>query len=48
MAQWVLPDGYSADWEARWVAAISMPRWALTLAMLVMVAGAIWALADDT
>ena len=48
MAQWVLPGGYSADWEARWVAAVSMPRWALTLGMVVVVAGAIWALADET
>ena len=47
MAQWALPDGYSADWEARWVAAVSMPRWALTMVTVVMVAGAIWALADD-
>lgn len=47
IAQWALPDGYSADWEARWVAAVAMPRWALTLLMLATVAGAIWALADD-
>lgn len=47
MAQWALPDGYSADWEARWVAAVAMPRWALLLVLLAAVAGAVWALADD-
>ncbi len=48
MAQWALPDGYSADWEARWVAAVAMPKTALLLIVLATVAGAIWALADDS
>lgn len=47
MAQWALPDGYSADWEARWVAAVAMPKWALLLVLLATAVGAVWALADD-
>jgi len=47
VAQWALPDGFTADYQARWVAAVSAPRWALTLVVLFMVAAAIWALADD-
>lgn len=48
IAQWALPDGYGADSEAAWVAAVAAPRAALTLVVLFMVAGSIWALADET
>lgn len=47
VAQWALPSGYTADWQARWVAAVSIPKWALLLVVLATVAAAIWALADD-
>lgn len=48
MAQWVLPDGYTADWQARWVAVVAIPKTALMAVMLVMAAAAVWALADDS
>ena len=48
MAQWVLPSGYTADWQVRWVAAVSMPWWALAFVMLLTGVAAIWALADDS
>jgi hypothetical protein len=48
MAQWGLPSGYTADWQARWVAAVSMPWLALILVMLFAGAASVWALADDS
>ena len=47
MTQWVLPSGYTADYQVRWVAAVSMPRWALTFVMLGLVAAAVWSIADE-
>lgn len=48
MAQWVLPGGYTADYQARWVSALAMSKTALFAVTVAIAVVAVWALADET